>query len=497
MLLLGIDLGTSSVKVSVVDASTCACVASAQFPETEAGIISLHPGWAEQDPELWWDQVQLAILKCHSSKNYDPQDIAAIGIAYQMHGLVLVDKDQKVLRPSIIWCDSRAVQIGEQAFQTIGEKKCLQHLLNSPGNFTASKLAWVKQHETQLYQKIDKVLLPGDFIGMKLTGEITTTISALSEGVLWDFKFHRISTDIIDYFQFDKTFFPRVHPVFSEHGYLTRTIAQKLSLKEGIPVSYKAGDQLNNAFALHVMEPGEVAATAGTSGVIYGVRDQPDYDVASRLNSFAHINHTNDHPRIGVLLCINAAGICNRWIKNITGQALSYEIMNELAATIPAGAHGLSFIPFGNGAERMLRNQLIGAHFQNLDLNIHSTPHLLRAVQEGIVFAFRYGLDIMKENGINPDVIRAGYTNMFMSDVFTSSFVNTTGVSVQLFTGDGSTGAARGSGVGAGLMTQETASKMVQPVRLVEPSSKDTYEELYQTWKYQLEVHLHLLDEDI
>ncbi len=413
MLLLGIDLGTSSIKVSVIDAESQECLASAQFPETETDIISLQPGWAEQSPDQWWENVKQAILKCHSTEKYDPADIAAIGIAYQMHGLVLVDKDQHVLRNSIIWCDSRAVGIGNKAFHAIGEEQCLSHLLNSPGNFTASKLAWVEENEQAIYKKIDKVLLPGDFISMKLTGECTTTISALSEGVFWDFKQNKISKDIIGYFGFDHTLFPSLDPVFSIHGHLKDTVAARLSLKTGIPVSYKAGDQPNNALSLNVLQPGEVAATAGTSGVIYGVCDELSYDHQSRINSFAHVNHENNKTRIGILLCINGTGIFNRWMKNIAGANHTYAGLNEAASKIPAGSDGLIALPFGNGAERMLNNQIVGGHFHNIDFNIHTTAHLVRAVQEGIAFSFRYGLDIMKENGINPSVIRAGKANFF------------------------------------------------------------------------------------
>src|SRR5215211_91023 len=319
MLFLGIDLGTSSVKISVVDAASQNCLASATYPETEVDIISNKPGWAEQSPDLWWEHVTQAILKCHSTGLYHPKNIAAIGIAYQMHGLVIVDDQQNVLYNSIIWCDSRAVEIGEAAFEAIVEKKCLSHLLNSPGNFTASKLAWIKQNEPRIYERINKIMLPGDFIGMKLTGDITTTMSALSEGIFWDFKEHGLSRDVFDYFGFEASFIPKLQPLFSHHGNLKETVAARLSLIPGIPVSYKAGDQLNNAFSLNVLQPGEVAATAGTSGVIYGISDQLNYDSQSRINSFAHVNHSHDQTRIGVLLCINGAGIANRWVKNIMG----------------------------------------------------------------------------------------------------------------------------------------------------------------------------------
>lgn len=484
MLLLGIDLGTSSVKVSVLDAASQSCIASVQYPETEADIISTQPGWAEQSPDLWWENIKQAILKCNATKLYRPSDIEAIGIAYQMHGLVLVDKDQHVLKNSIIWCDSRAVEIGDEAFEKIGTEKCLYRLLNSPGNFTASKLAWVKENEPAIYQKIDKIMLPGDFIAMKLTGSITTTASALSEGIFWDYRSNGISNDVLNYFGFDTAIFPQIHTLFSPHGILKETVATRLSLKAGIPVSYKAGDQLNNALSLNVLQPGEVAATAGTSGVIYGISNQLEYDHQSRINSFAHVNHKAGENRIGILLCINGAGIFNRWLKNLIGSNRSYSELNNAALKVEAGSNGLLALPFGNGAERMLNNQVVGAHFQNLDFNIHSDSHLIRAAQEGVAFAFRYGLDIMRENGMHPTVIRAGKANLFLSDVFTHAFVNSTGVTVEFYEGDGSYGAALGAGIGAGIYKNTSeAFKNRKPTGSVEPVNSNTYEELFQHWK--------------
>lgn len=483
MLLLGIDLGTSSIKVSVVDAQSQQCIASAQYPETESGIIAVQPGWAEQEPEMWWEHVQQAILKAHATEKYNPQDIAAIGIAYQMHGLVITDKEKKVLRPSIIWCDSRAVTIGEKAFGAIGKEKSLSHLLNSPGNFTASKLSWVKINEPSIYERIDKVMLPGDFIVMKLTGKSTTSISALSEGVFWDFITNTLSPDIFKYYGFEESFIPAIQPVFSSHGELQGAMAQHLSLKKGIPVSYKAGDQPNNALSLNVLEPGEVAATAGTSGVIYAVSDQLTYDKQSRVNSFAHVNYSNTEKKIGVLLCINGTGILNRWLKNMFS-GMSYEEMNTKAAAVKAGADGLFVSPFGNGAERMLGNTIPGAQIQDIDLNIHTQSHLARAAQEGIAFAFRYGLDIMRENNINPTVIRAGKANMFLSPVFTESFVNTINVPVELHAADGSVGAAIGAGIGAGIFKNAKEGFVnARPLKIIEPVNTTMYNDLYNKWK--------------
>lgn len=488
MLLLGIDVGTSSIKVSVVDAASQQSVVSAQYPETETGVTALQPGWAEQSPEMWWQHVQQAILKANATGKYNPMDIGSIGIAYQMHGLVMVDKDKNVLRDSIIWCDSRAVSIGNEAFQQIGEKQCLSHLLNSPGNFTASKLAWVKANEPAVYEKIHQVMLPGDFIAMKFCGDITTTISALSEGIFWDFAENELSKDVFDYFGFDRSLIPQIKNVFEPHGYLQADIAASLSLKSGIPVAYKSGDQQNNALSLNVLEPGEVAATAGTSGVIYSVSDKLAFDTFSRVNTFAHVNHTEKQKRLGILLCINGTGIMNNWIRNVAGGGqLSYSQMNDAARTVNAGSDGLCILPFGNGAERMLNNATIHAHINQIDLYIHKAAHLYRAAQEGIAFAFRYGLDIMRENGLRPSVIRAGKANLFLSDVFIESFVNATGVPVELYDCDGSVGAAIGAGLGAGIYANaKEAFVNSKRLQLIEPANTNVYNELYQKWEQLL-----------
>ncbi len=491
MLLLGIDIGTSSVKVAVVDAATQQCIATAQYPDREAAIISLQSGWAEQSPDDWWHYVQQAILKANAAGAYHPTDIAAIGIAYQMHGLVLVNEEQEVIRNAIIWCDSRAVATGNEAYGAIGERICNDCLLNSPGNFTASKLAWVKKNEPEVYENVYKMMLPGDFIAMKLTGDITTSASALSEGILWDFKKEELSRDVMQYFGFDNELIPVVQPLFSSHGLLKKEVAAALSLQQNIPVTYKAGDQPNNALSLNVLQPGEVAATAGTSGVIYAVTDALLADAHSRVNTFVHVNHTTAAKRLGVLLCINGAGIANRWMKNIGGEHIAYKKMNEMAGMVAAGSDGLLMLPFGNGAERMLQNRFIGAHISGADFNRHTAAHVFRAAQEGIAFSFRYGLDIMRENGLQPTVIRAGKANMFLSDVFTHAFVNSTGVPVELYGNDGSVGAALGAGIGAGIYKDYSeAFSNFKPLQRVEPDAVQPYNELYGQWKEVLQQQL-------
>src|SRR5574344_277145 len=433
MFLLGYDIGSSSVKASLVNAETGKCVSSAFFPKTEANIIAVNPGWAEQDPESWWENLKLSTQTIMTESGVSAAEIKAIGISYQMHGLVCVDKDQHVLRPSIIWCDSRAVPYGQKAFETLGEEQCLSHLLNSPGNFTASKLAWIKEHEPELYARIYKIMLPGDYIAMKLSGEICTTVSGLSEGMFWDFKTNSVADFLMKYYGFDASLIADIKPTFSEQGRVNAAAAKELGLKEGTPITYRAGDQPNNALSLNVFNPGEIASTAGTSGVVYGVNGEVNYDPQSRVNTFAHVNHTAEQTRLGVLLCINGVGILNSWVKrNVAPEGISYQALDALVATIPIGSEGLSILPFGNGAERMIENKEINCSIQGLNFNIHNKAHIARAAQEGIVFSFKYGMDIMHDMGIDSGVIRAGKANMFLSPVFREALACVTETVIEL-----------------------------------------------------------------
>ena len=488
MYLLGYDIGSSSVKASLVDAQSGRCVASAFYPKSEAAILAVKPGWAEQEPASWWENLKLATADILASSSVCPNDIKAIGISYQMHGLVCVDKDMNPLRPSIIWCDSRAVPYGQRAFDEIGHEKCLSHLLNSPGNFTASKLAWVKENEPELYSKIHKIMLPGDYIAMKLTGEICTTISGLSEGMMWDFSEGRTAAMLLDYYGIDEALIPEIRPTFAEQGRVSASAAAELGLAEGIPVTYRAGDQPNNALSLNVFNPGEIASTAGTSGVVYGVLGEVNYDPKSRVNTFAHVNHTPDQTRLGVLLCINGTGILNSWMKrNVAPEGISYAEMNDLAATAPIGSAGVSILPFGNGAERMLENQEVGSSIHGVNFNIHSKAHLLRAAQEGIVFSFKYGVDIMEDMGMSVRKIHAGHANMFLSPIFRQTLSGVTGAVIELYDTDGSVGAAKGAGIGAGIYKDNNeAFATLEKLAVIEPQCQEQYAEAYELWKSRL-----------
>ena len=484
--LLGFDVGSSSVKASLVDVESGEITSSAFYPEKEAPIMAVKAGWAEQDPQMWWENAKLSLKKVMNETGAKGEDILAIGISYQMHGLVCVDKAHKVLRPSIIWCDSRAVPYGERAFRDLGAELCLGHLLNSPGNFTAAKLAWVKENEPALFDRIDKIMLPGDYIAMKLSGEVKTTISGLSEGMLWDFKTKKPAKFLLDYFGFDENMLADIVPTFAIQSVVSKEAAVELGLKEGTPISYRAGDQPNNAVSLNVFNPGEIASTAGTSGVVYGVLCDVNYDTKSRVNTFAHANYTTELDRLGVLLCINGTGILNAWVhRNITPN-MGYAEMNDMAAGVPIGSEGVKIIPFGNGAERVLENREVGCSVHGLNFNNHNQAHLVRAAQEGIVFSFCYGMEIMQNMGMELNKIHAGRANMFLSPLFRDTLAGVSGATIELYETDGSVGAAKGAGIGAGIYKDNNeAFATLKKLAVIEPDEKkrDEYLNAYAEWK--------------
>ena len=485
-LLLGIDIGSSSVKCAVVEVQTGVCLGSAYAPKTEMLIHAPKQGFAEQDPSKWWEAFKHAFSELKNELDFSSEAVVAIGISYQMHGLVAVDKNGEPVMNSIIWCDSRAVSQGNQAFADMGEEFCLQHYLNSPGNLTTSKLKWVKDNLPEVYKRIYKVMLPGDYIAYRLTGEMNTTISGLSEGVMWDVQSESIATDLLNYYGIDEALICKTVPQFGNQGNLSSAVAKELGLKAGTPIAYRAGDQPNNAYSLNVLEPGEIAATAGTSGVVYGVIDEPAYDPKSRVNTFVHVNHQPDKKRYGVLLCINGTGILNSWMQKNIFQSLSYPEMNALAAAAPIGADGLLCYPFGNGAERVLENKEAGSMIRNLQFNRHQQQHMARAAQEGIVFSLFYGIEIMMAMGLQISTVRAGKANMFLSPVFAEAFANTTGATIELFNTDGAQGAARAAGVGAGLYASTDESfKGLKLLERIEPETilQEQYTSAYQHWK--------------
>ncbi len=495
--LLGLDSGTSSIKATLLDTESGRIVASTAQPKTEMEILAPQAGWAEQDPALWWENTKKAVAEIREKTGLDLKDVAAIGISYQMHGLVMIDKGRNLLRPAIIWCDSRAVPFGEKALSAIGKRKCLSRLLNSPGNFTASKLAWVKKNESAVFRKIHKIMLPGDYIAMMLGGSVSTTPSGLSEAIMWDFTKHELAGFVLDYFGFPHDIIPPLVPTFSVQGEVSTAVAGELGLKAGTPISYRGGDQPNNALSLKVLEPGEIAATAGTSGVVYGVANKPTCDKQSRVNTFVHVNYSKQKPRYGVLLCVNATGILFSWLKHncatAGGQRLDYPAMDSVSLEAPVGCDGLVILPYGNGAERTLQNRDLGASVHGLNLNLHRQAHVFRAAQEGIAFALNHGLEIMKGIGVNVKTVRAGNVNMFRSPLFKSAFATLSGARLELYSTDGSQGAARGAGIGAGVYASfSDAFAGLTAVETVEPNKaqKAAYRRAYARWLAVLERQL-------
>jgi xylulokinase len=493
MLFLGIDVGSSSVKLSLLDADSGKNLGALSYPDSELSILSPVAGYAEQDPETWWDCITKGFARLVAKTQCDPKAVEAIGISYQMHGLVLVDENHQVLRPAIIWCDSRAVPLGDQALQELGSDYCFNHLLNSPGNFTAAKLRWVQQHQPEIFSRIHKMMLPGDYIAMKLSGVINTTASGLSEGTLWDFKEQGVAKKLLKHWGIDAALIPEVVPTFGVQARVNAQAAAELGLREGTAICYRAGDQPNNAFSLGVSEPGEVAATAGTSGVIYGVTDKPAADRQSRVNTFLHVTDSPAAKRNGVLVCVNGCGRLYSWLRQTlaaAGGTISYPQLNALAQAVAVGSDGLIFHPFGNGAERIFQNKNLNAHLRNLDFNRHGLGHMVRAAQEGIVFSLNQGFDVLKSLGGRCDLVKAGKGNLFLSDVFTQAFANTTGAVVELYETDGAEGAARAAALGSGYYKSHAETfAHLKRLQAIEPQSNQlqVYQEAYQRWTQLLQ----------
>ncbi|WP_268225280.1 xylulokinase [Sinomicrobium oceani] len=486
---IGYDVGSSSVKASLVEAGSGKVIGITQQPDNEMPITSIEPGWGEQNPEMWWENLIKATGKLIRETGVDPYQVAGMGVSYQMHGLVIVDKELNVLRDSIIWCDSRAVAVGNELCAKAGETKCLERLLNAPGNFTLSKLKWVKDNEPGIFEKIHKFLLPGDYIALKLTGRCTTTPSGLSEGITWDFKDDKPALWLLEQAGIDTELLPEVVATFSEQGKLTGQASKVLGLKAGIPLLYRAGDQPNNALSLNVFNPGEIAATGGTSGVVYAVSDVSRTSEGTRINNFAHVNHKPENPRIGKLLNINGAGILYRWMKDqISGGTLSYNDMNWMAAVVPVGSEGLRILPFGNGSERMLYNANIGAAVKDLNFNIHGQEHLFRAALEGIAFSFVYGIGILENDGVQLTTIKAGGDNLFRSELFSRTIATLVDREIRIVDTTGAVGAARAAGYSYGdFDTFGDAFSGDEYIATYSPLKEaGAYREAYLAWKEAL-----------
>ena len=482
MIGIGYDIGSSFVKAALVDVETGRPIARARVPEAEISIDALQIGWAEQDPNLWWQYLCDATKKLLSDAQIKADQISSIGISYQMHGLVLVDQELNPLRKSIIWCDSRATPYGEGAFEKLGATYCKEHLLNSPGNFTASKLAWVIENEPELYQKAFKLMLPGDFLSAKLTGEPQTTITGLSEGIFWDFKTDQPSKALFDHYQIDQNLIPEIVSNFTVQATVSNAGAKATGLKAGTPITYRAGDQPNNAYTLGARKAGDVVATGGTSGVVYALTDQLSGQELTKVNTFAHVDYQPQKKIFGKLLNLNGAGIQYRWLHRLMGE-LGYDKLNEMAQKVPIGSNGLQVFPFGNGAERMLDNKVVNGHISNINFNIHDNHHMVRATLEGIAFAMIYGIEILKNDGVEIETLKVGNDNLFLSGVFSKTIADSLGISIQMLEATGAEGAAKAS-IARADQTQSNINitKTINP----NPNNQDQSITAFEKWKKQL-----------
>lgn len=487
MYYIGFDIGTSSIKAALVEVVTGKSIGIVQEPEAEMKILALKNGWAEQKPEEWWQYICKAIEKLKKKHNVTRSQIKGIGISYQMHGLVLVDKVGKPLRKSIIWCDSRAVETGHTAYKSIGEEKCTSHLMNSPANFTASKLKWVKDNEPEIYKMIYKFMLPGDYIAFRFSNKINTTISGLSEGIFWDFKKNRIADFLLEHYGISESLVPDIVDTFGLQSVVDKKGEEESGLAAGTPIYYRAGDQPNNALSLNVFNPGEVAATGGTSGVVFAVTENLSVNECTRVNNFAHVNYKRGMPRIGKLLNINGAGIQYRWLLNNLNVG-SYDEMNQLASKVPVGSGGVCILPFGNGAERMLNNMEIGTRLVNINLNNHQKGHICRAALEGIAFSFVYGIDILKSDGIEIKVMRAGNDNLFRSEIFANTVATLIDKEIEIYNTTGAIGAARAAGLHKGDFVSygKSVEDNDHMMTFVPFKDKDPYLSAYENWKTEL-----------
>ncbi|MFY0688083.1 MAG: carbohydrate kinase [Cyclobacteriaceae bacterium] len=493
MYLIGYDIGSSTIKASLIETSSNQHVCTVQYPDRDMDMISRQSGWAEQQPEIWWQDFCFATRKLLAEAKIQAEDIQAIGISYQMHGLVLIDKQKQALRPAIIWCDSRAVAIGDKAFNEIGPRWCLENCLNSPGNFTASRLKWVKDNEPHIYEQADKFLLPGDYIAMRVTGKVSTTLSGLSEAILWDFKEKKLANEVLDHLDLDKDLIPEIVSAFDVQGEVTEEASIMTGLKPGTPLTFRAGDQPSNALSLNVLRPGEIAATCGASGVVYGIVDRPLFDPKSRINAFSHVNYEENNDRIGVLACINGAGMQYGWMRHqIAAGGRSYDDMERMASGVPIGSEGLCILPFGNGAERILENKNLKSQIHNLQFNRHSRAHLFRAALEGVAFSFVYGINLLKNLGLNMEVLRVANDNMFQSEIFSQTMATLLDCKIEMFDTTAAVGAAKAAGVGIGVYQNvEEALGSQKPYVIFEPSlDKAQCEHAYQFWVRNLEKSL-------
>jgi xylulokinase len=397
---LGIDVSTTATKAVLVDeAGAVRAIGTADYD-----FLSPRPLWSEQRPELWWDGTQVAVRAALSGAGVRAEDVAAVGLTGQMHGLVLLDRDEQVLRPAILWNDQRTAAECELIRQLVGPERLIQITGNDAlTGFTAPKLVWVRDHEPEVWARVAHVLLPKDYVRLKLTGVHAVDVADGAGTLLFDLAQRTWSPEVTGALGIDPAWLPPTFEGPAVTGALSAAGAAATGLLAGTPVVAGGGDQAANGIGLGVIGPGTTALSLGTSGVVFAPTDRPIFDPLGRVHAFCHAVPGRWH---FMSVMLSAAGSL-RWFRDTLAPGAAFGELAAAAGEVPAGSDGLVFLPYLSGERSPYPDPAARAAFVGLTLG-HDRRHLTRAVLEGVAFGLRDGLDLMIGAGMAaPAQIRA------------------------------------------------------------------------------------------
>ena len=484
---LGIDLGTSFLKLQVIDAAGAA-VAAAGAP---VPLRVPRPGWAEQDPAAWWAALGAACRDLFAPGRVDPRSIAAIGLSGQMHGAVFLDDQGAGLRPCLIWMDARTTAQVAQIAERVPRATLIGITGNAPNtSFTATKVLWIQQHEPEVYARTRHILLPKDYLRLRLTGTYATDVSDASATLLFDLARRDWSPTLLDAFGIHPALLPPVHESVAPTGTITPEAAAATGLIAGTPVVAGGGDAECSAFGLGLAgdaaSAGAALTSIGTSGQVFAVTDRPVIDPQGRIHSLCHVVPDRWH----VMGAILAGGVALRWLRDILtppgGPPPDYDTLTEEAAQVAAGADGLIFLPYLQGERTPHMDPQARGVFFGLRLD-HTRAHLVRAVLEGVAFALRDGLEVVRELDIAPTEVRVaggGASSALWRQIQRDIFA----LPVRTIGADhgGAYGAALLAAVGAGVFAGAAGASRAIPLGArsdPDPAQVATYEAVYRRYR--------------
>lgn len=407
--LLGIDIGTSGTKTVLFDeAGNTIASALGEYPLYQPNV-----GWAEQDPEDWWKATFSTIKAVLGKSGVNPSDVKGVGLSGQMHGAVLLDKDNQVLRKAIIWCDQRSSAECDQITSIIGKERLIEITANPAlTGFTASKVMWVKNNEPEIFEKVKKILLPKDYIRFKLTGEFATEVSDASGMQFMDIPKRKWSSEVLDKLGIDKGLLGDVYESQEVSGKVHKAAAELTGLKEGTPVVGGAGDQAAGAVGNGIVRPGVISSTIGTSGVVFAFSENVSIDPKGRVHTFCHAVPNTWH----IMGVTQGAGLSLKWFRDNfcieekrTAELMGidpYVLMDQEADRVEAGCSGLIYLPYMMGERTPHLDPNAKGVFFGLSAK-HEKQDMLRAVMEGVVYSLKDCLEIIKEMGVDVSEVRA------------------------------------------------------------------------------------------